>query len=110
MIIMNDIQQLQNEVRELRQLLALVLEAVNVRPKMISVQGIADKLGVSYMTVKKSPWLLPNWGRTDTTTSQMKWKPETVDEWFKPGMQYRQVEWKNMEPAKKARIRSQLRL
>lgn len=86
------IEALTDEVQGLRTQLSTLLAATPAK-KVRTTADICRDFGYSPNTLRTSPWLLPNFGKSDFPGKTRKWKEATYQNWFSGSMEAKRREW-----------------
>ena len=70
----------------------LLLEAIPHR-QYKTIKDIHVEMGWSISYIKKNPWTMPNYGRSDFPGREKRWFIETYNEWFSVPPVEREREW-----------------
>ncbi len=62
----------------------------------LTVKDIMADQAVSRSLIDKSPWKLPNWGRSDFGMSPKRWRRETYIAWMETPEDERRAKWDAM--------------
>lgn len=73
------------------------------QPQTVSIQDIADDLGVSYEWARSRPWVQPNFGKPDIPGRPKRWKHQTWAGW-RDRIDEHQGRWESMTPAKRRQL------
>lgn len=69
-----------------------LLESLPI-PECIDVKFICKKLKISKAKVYSSPWLMPNFGKSDYPSSTKRWKWSTWEIWHRRNEAERRTDW-----------------
>jgi hypothetical protein len=93
-----EVEPLRDEISSLREQIA------NTGKEIKTIADISREYGYSRRTVERSPWLMPNWGKSDFTGQRKRWKRETYKAWFSVPIITREREWLHMPIKEKQSI------
>ena len=71
---------LQKKVEELTECIRRMSSSLSL-PDVLYVSDIARMEDLSISGIKKSPWLLPDFGRSEYPEGRCRWTTRTVNEW-----------------------------
>jgi hypothetical protein len=94
---------LKEEINSLREKLEQSGRAIK------TISDIAREYGYSRATIERTPWLMPNWGRSDLPGKRKRWLRETYQIWFATSISVRERQWHTLPIKEKDRINSEVK-
>lgn len=71
---------LQNQVKELKECIMRMSSSLSL-PDVLYVKDVAQLEDLSISGIKKNPWLLPDFGKSEYPDGRCRWSTKKVQEW-----------------------------
>lgn len=89
-----DFENLRTELASIKELLFKVLE-YNGAPDVVNVRFVAKVENLSVSGIRKQPWLLPDYGRSEYP-GEARWRYETFVKWRNIPVSSRRTAWQRI--------------
>jgi len=99
---MEDFARLEQKVSATQKLLSDLLAIIG--EPVLSFSDIAEREGISKSMLYKEPWRLPNYGQSDFSTGNRRWKLQSYLKWSERDQEQREKEWNLMTTEDREKI------